>query len=98
MAGPLDDGVWNTRYDKFLALSSWINAVFYAAPAAVVLAVCWYLQIPERFWTYLLIIYFVGAVAHLLTYGFQAVNAQIKTSSDHALEQLVLLMTAQRSK
>jgi hypothetical protein len=60
-----DEVNWEKRYDKFLALSSWLNAALYAAPAAVVLAVCWYAHVNEKLWVPLLILYFIGAVAHL---------------------------------
>ena len=88
----------DTRYDKFLVVGAWINAVFYAVPAAIILAVCWYMQVAEEFWIPVLIIYFIGAVAHQLNDGFMALNIQIKTSTGWTMEQMTLLMDTLKEK
>lgn len=67
-------------------------------PAAIIFAVCWYTQVAEEFWIPVLIIYFIGAVAHLLNAGFMALNIQIKTSPDRTMEQMTLLMMTLKEK
>ena len=89
---------WDKRYDKFIAGGSWFNAVIYAAPAAIILAVCWYTKIADEFWNPILIIYFVGAVAHLLNAGFMALNIQIKTAADWSMKEMKLLMITLNEK
>ena len=89
---------WDTRYDKFVAWGSWLNAVLYAVPAAIILGVCWYTEVAEEFWIPVLIIYFIGAVAHLLNQGMMALNIQIKISMDRAMEQMTLLMMTLKEK
>jgi len=93
-----NENEWDKRYDKFLAGGSWFNAVYYAVPAAIILAVCWYTEVAEEFWIPVLIIYFIGAVAHQLNYGFMAINIQIKTSAGWTMEQMTLLMTTLKEK
>ena len=89
---------WNTNYDKFLAWGSWLNAAFYAIPAATILTVCWYLEVADEFWVPVLIIYLIGAVAHLLNYGFMSVNIQIKTATDSLVNEIRLLMITLEEK
>ena len=86
------------RYDKFLAWGAWWNAVVYAVPAAIILAVCWYTEVASEFWVSILIIYFIGAVAHLLDYGLMAVNIQNKTSTDQLINEMKLLVIALNEK
>lgn len=89
---------WDTSYDKFLRLGSWISAVLYAVPAAIILAVCWYMEVAENLWIPVLIIYFIGAVAHQLNHGFMAVNIQIKTSTGWSMNEMKLLMITLKDK
>ncbi len=93
-----NENEWDTRYNKFLAWGSWLDVVYYAVPAAIILAVCWYTQVAEEFWIPVLIIYFIGAVAHLLSFGFMAVNIQIKTSAGWTMEKMALLMATLKEK
>jgi len=79
---------WNTRYDKFLIWGSWVNALIYALPLALLFSVVWYLGVPEKFWVLIFVIYLIGAIAHLLNYGFMALNIQIKVSTDLIIEQM----------
>ncbi len=79
---------WNTRYDRFLSLSSWMNALIYGTPAAALLGFCWLTSVPEKFWIPLLLIYFVTAIAHMLGHGFQAVNMQVGVTADYILDEL----------
>ena len=73
-----NENEWDTRYDKFLVLGSWLGAVYYAVPVAIILAVCRYTQVAEELWIPVLIIYFIGALAHQLNHGSMALNIQIK--------------------
>ena len=93
-----NENEWDTRYSKFLAWGSWLDVIYYAVPAAIILAVCWYTQVAEEFWIPVLIIYFIGAVAHLLNHGMMALNIQIKISTDRAMEQMTLLMMTLKEK
>ena len=78
---------WNTQHDRFLSLSSWVAVIMYGVPAVVVLLVLDYFDSTRHYVTPALLVYLVGAIAHLLTWGFQAVCLQIKVSIDYAVEQ-----------
>ena len=93
-----NENEWDTRYDKFLVLGSWIGAAYYAVPVAIILAVCRYTQVAEELWIPVLIIYFIGAVAHQLNHGSMALNIQIKTSAGWTMEQIMSLMRTLREK
>lgn len=84
-------GEVNESYDTFLKWSSWFNVVLAGAPAAIILAVFWYANVAEKFWIPVLIVYSIGAVAHMLNYGFMAVNIQTKVSTDSLINELKLL-------
>lgn len=79
---------WDHSYDRFLGASAWLNALLYAGPSALLLAACWYWAVDDRLWVPLLLVYVVGAVAHLLGYGFMAVGVQIKNSTDYSVAEL----------
>lgn len=70
-------------HDLFLSASAWFGVVIFILPGIVILAVLEFAEIPARFWMPLMLIYAVGAIAHMLNYGFQAINVQMKVLSDY---------------
>ena len=79
---------WETRHDSFISGTANFNALIYTIPAAIILAVIVILDVPSNYWTPILIIYGIGAISHMLGFGFQAVNAQMKTCTDYAVDAL----------
>ena len=84
-------GEINESYDTFISMGAWFAALLYGAPAAIILAVFWLADVPEKFWIPVLLIYLVGAVAHMMNYGFVAVNIQTKVSTDLMIDEIRLL-------
>jgi len=82
---------WEKGYDWFLSASAWFNVLLYATPAAALLAACWFFKVSDNLWVPLLLIYLVGALAHLLGFAFMALNVQIKVSAEHTAKQIALL-------
>ena len=74
---------WKTGYDRFLSLGSWINAFLQGVPAAVLLAAMYIMDVSSEWWTPVILIYAIGAVAFSINFGFMAVNIQMKTIADH---------------
>lgn len=77
----------DTWYEGAMAGTAWANMFIYAVPAAVLLAGLWAFGVNPNFWIPLLIVYSIGAVAHMVGYGFQASNAQIKISTDYVVDE-----------
>ena len=50
--------------------------------SGVGIGACWYFEVGERFWLPVLMIYGIGAIAHILGFGLMALNMQIKVSTD----------------
>lgn len=89
-------GEMDEQYDRFLKFSSWLNVLYYTAPAAGILVMCWIVGVPEKFWIPILLIYFIGAVADQLCYGFQAVNIQIKTCTGWMRDEMASVVLAEQ--
>ena len=77
---------WNTEYDSFLSFSSWLNTILYSVPAIVIILVFDQFDSTRPYIIPALIVYLVGAIAHMLGLGFQAVCIQIKVCTDYAVE------------
>ena len=78
---------WNTEFDDFITASARLSIIWYAAPAVVLVLVFEYFDLTRPYVIHALIVYLIGAVAHMITYGFQAVCVQIKVCTDYALEK-----------
>ena len=74
---------WETGYDRFLKFGSWMNAFIYGTPAAVLLLAMYFLGVSAEWWTPVLLIYAIAALADMLNYGFMAANIQMKTIYDY---------------
>jgi len=70
-----------TPYDSFMdgfiksskgviSASAFVSAAVYALLAASILAAMYYLEVSEEFWTPILLVYGVGAVAHMAAEAF----------------------------
>jgi len=83
-----------TPYDSFvqgfisssktiITWSGFISAVIYSLTAGVILAAMYFLMVPKEFWTPILIVYGIGAVAHIAAEGFMGVCAQIGATMEY---------------
>ena len=77
-----------TKFDSVISSTANISALLYIIPAVIILAVIAILGVPNYYWTPILIIYGIGAITHGLGFGFQAANAQMKTSVDYVVTEL----------
>ncbi len=77
-----------TRFDSVISNIANFSALLYTIPAAFILTVIAILDVPSNYWTPILIIYGIGAITHGLGFGFQAANAQMKTSADYVVAEL----------
>lgn len=71
------------KYVRFLSLGSWLNGFLYGMPAVVLLVAMYLLGVPSEWWTPILLIYLIAALADSLNYGFMALNIQMKIVSDY---------------
>ena len=78
----MSDWNWETRYDRFLSFGSWANSLLYGGPAAGLLFVMYLLGVGKGWWTPILLIYAIAALAHMAGHGFMAVNLQMKVIAD----------------
>ena len=74
--------------DAFTLKSAWKSTVIYTFPAATLLALMVILDTPSEFLSPVMMVYFVGMVAHLASFGFQGLGSQIAISTDHAVKEL----------
>ena len=79
---------WETKHDSFIGMAANLNVAIYTIPAAIILAVIAIFDVPSKYWTPILAIYGIGAISHMLGFGFQATNAQMATCTDHAVAEL----------
>lgn len=77
---------WSTEYDRFLSGSAWMGALIYSVPAIVLIVALQYFDLTREYVVPALIIYLIGALAHMVTYAAQAICIQIKACTDYALE------------
>ena len=78
---------WHTAQDSFISFSSWLNSIYYAAPAVVLVLVMDHFDAFRPYLIPALLVYLIAAIAHMIGYGFQAICVQIKVCTDYAVEQ-----------
>ena len=76
-----------TEYEKFISSSAWLSAILYPVPAIILFCLLNHFDATREYVVVALLVYLIAAIAHLLTYGFQAVCAQIKHSTDYVVKQ-----------
>ena len=77
-----------TKFDNVISSTANGSALLYIIPAVIILVAIAILGVPNNYWTPILIIYGIGAITHGLAFGFQAANAQMKTSVDYVVAEL----------
>ena len=72
-----------------------LNGLIFGIPAAILLAIVVILDVPSNYWTPILIVYGIGAMSHVLGFGFEVLTRQIREvgmgqirAVDAALEEL----------
>lgn len=68
------------KYDKFIKMGARVNLILYTLPIAVIVLFLHHINVDNSYILEVLIIYLIGAISHMLAYGFQALNAQIDFS------------------
>ena len=71
----------------FLKLSRRINALIYGAVGVIVLLALSFIEIPEKYWLPVFIIYGVSSLAHMAE-GITAINLQMVAISEYWQESL----------
>ena len=71
-----------------IVMASRLNFLLFAVPAAIILAVIAMLDVPSNYWTPILIIYGIGAMSHVLSFGFEALIRQIRDVGAVAIYEL----------
>ncbi|MCP4319549.1 MAG: hypothetical protein GY789_27085 [Hyphomicrobiales bacterium] len=70
-------------YKHVQSFGTWANAFYYGAPAVVLLAGMYILDVGTAWWTPVLIVYGIVALGNCIAYGFQSANMQMITISDY---------------
>lgn len=78
---------WNTEFDEIITAGARLSIFLYAVPAILLVLSFDYFDVTKPYVIPALLVYLIGVIAHIASYGFQAVCAQIKVCTDYALEK-----------
>ena len=76
------------KYDPFVGRMATGSALLYIVPAAIILATIVALDVPDKYWTPILVVYGIGALSHVLVFGFQALVDQMADAAKYAVDKL----------
>ena len=76
------------HYEKLLSATAWLGAAIYTVPGVVLLVCLVIFDVPTVYCMPSLLWYVVGVFSHQLSWGFQAINAQIHVSTEYAVGEV----------
>jgi hypothetical protein len=79
--------IWHIKHDEIISRGAWVNVALYVVPGILLLLVVSLMSEAQDYITPVMIIYLVGALAHMIGFGFQAVCVQLKVCADYQVSR-----------